>query len=123
MEATILICTFLVGAALGCAIGWSFLRGKIRYARQQTEAKSQAERATLVERLQARDEQIQELKKSVAGKDGAIGNLQNEMTELKTSASELETRIEEERKAAKEKLDILDDAQKKLADAFSALSA
>lgn len=123
MNALYLTCTFIAGIALGSIAAWLLLRDKIKHAREQAEMKSESERAALIERLKAKDEQIQELKKTLSGKTETIDSLQKEITSLKTSASELETRIEEERKAAKEKLEILDEAREKLSDAFKALSA
>jgi len=123
MEFLFYIVTFLIGVVLSSVGAWLLMRDKIRHVLQQAETKSESERAALIERLNARDEQIQDLKKTVTGKDEAINNLQKEILELKTNAAELQTRIEEERKVAKEKLEILDDAQKKLSDAFKALSA
>jgi DNA recombination protein RmuC len=49
--------------------------------------------------------------------------LRNENTTLKTKVAELETRLTEERRAAGEKLNLLQEAQQKLSDAFKALSA
>lgn len=123
MEPVFIIGLFLAGIALGSVGVWFFMRDKIKFARQHAEMKSESERAALIERLQAKDDQIQELKETLFGKNEIIDNLQKEIMALKTNASGLETRIEEERKAAKEKLEIIDDAQKKLSDAFKALSA
>jgi len=122
MEPVFIIGSFLAGIVLGSIGVWFLMRDKIRFARQQTGAERESERATLVERLQSKDDQIQELKETLFEKNEIIDNLQKEIMALKTSASGLETRIEEERKAAKEKLEIIDDAQKKLSDAFKALS-
>jgi DNA recombination protein RmuC len=77
----------------------------------------------LRERLRAREQQIQELRSSGQTKDEQLVRLQSEGTDLKTKISELGTKIEEERKAAEEKLLILDEARQKLSDAFKALSA
>lgn len=123
MEFPIYIGAFFIGVVLSSIGAWLILRSKNKHALQQAEAKSESEKAVLMERLNARDEQILELKETVTEKDETINILQKEILELKTSAAELQTRIEEERKVAKEKLEILDDAQKKLSDAFKALSA
>lgn len=77
----------------------------------------------LRERLRAREQQIQELRSSGQAKDEQLARLQGETTELKMEVAELDTKIEEERKAAEEKLMILDEARQKLSDAFKALSA
>jgi DNA recombination protein RmuC len=77
----------------------------------------------LRERLRAREQQIQELRSSGQIKDEQLARLQGETTELKIEVTGLGTKIEEERKAAEEKLAILDQARQKLSDAFKALSA
>jgi DNA recombination protein RmuC len=123
MEFPIYLGAFLIGVVLSSIGAWLLLRSKNKHALQQAETKSESEKAVLMERLNARDEQILELKERVTEKDDTINVLQKEILELKTRATELQTRIEEERKVAKEKLEILDDAQKKLSDAFKALSA
>ena len=123
MEYLFYIGAFFIGAVLSSIGAWLLLRSKNKYALQQAETKSESERAVLMERLNARDEQILDLKETVTGNDETIHNLQKEILELKTSETELQTRIEDERKVAKEKLEILDDAQKKLSNAFKALSA
>ena len=60
---------------------WLLMRGKIKHVLQQAETKSESEKAALIERLNARDEQIQDLKKTVTGKDEAINNLQKEINQ------------------------------------------
>ncbi len=122
MQYTLTILIFSAGAASGCLLMWIFVRSKIRQAEQGSRLRVESETSALNERLHARDEQITELKQAVSRKDESIENLQREITGLKTNASELETRIQEERKAAKEKLDLIDNAQKKLSDSFKALS-
>ena len=77
----------------------------------------------LRERLRAREQQIQEFRSSAQAKDEQLACLQSEATELKMEVTGLGTRIQEERKAAEEKLAILDEARQKLSDAFQALSA
>jgi DNA recombination protein RmuC len=113
----------LAGVLIGAGIAWLVFRERIRHARRQADAEGLAEKTALAERLQARDEQIRELKDVVAVKQGTIDDLQKEVTSLKTSASELETRMEEAQKATQEKLKLVDHAQKQLSDAFKALSA
>lgn len=59
----------------------------------------------------------------VAPLEGELAARANELTALRERVREMETRLEEERKAAGEKLALLEDARKKLADAFQTLSA
>nr|MBC8460028.1 hypothetical protein [Deltaproteobacteria bacterium] len=87
MEPVFIIGSFLAGIALGSVGVWFFMRDKIKFARQHAEMKSESERAALIERLQSKDDQIQELKETLFGKSEVIDNLQKEIMALKTSAS------------------------------------
>ena len=106
----------------GLIIVW-LLRSKIQHARDRLRIEMESERATLLERLQGRDHQVQELKDELEKSNSGMGHLREENTELRTKISEVQTRIEEEREAAEEKLALLNEAQQKLSDAFKALSA
>ena len=157
MDHPILIFSGFGAALIGAFVCWLALRGKI----SQTRAQLESEKAVLGERLQGREQQVQELRGamerlaaevnaqrkelkaeserrsaaeerncripeleiSLRAKEEQFVHLQSEATDLKTKISELGTKIEEERKAAEEKLAILDEARLKLADAFKALSA
>ena len=123
MELLFPACTLVGGIALGSAVVWLVMRNKIRQAEKQAQWQTGLEKSVLSERLQAREEKIQELRAVVSEREEAIHDLQHEIMDLKAGASEFRTRIQEERKAAQEKLEILDDARNKLSDAFKALSA
>jgi DNA recombination protein RmuC len=116
-------CALAGGMALGGVLLWLVMRSKMRQAVGQAQSRAELERSVLEERLQAREERIQELKEAVSEREGTVYDLQNKVTALKAGASELETRIEEERKAAQAKLELLEDARSKLSDAFKALSS
>ncbi len=147
----------IAGAAAGGLLTWIFLRSRVHQARVQAEA----ERAVLTERVQAREEQVQELRGSVEElslelgrqreeakaesekrsaaeernlripdleakfreKEEQLSRARGDCADLREKISGLGTRLEEERKAAEEKLALLDGAQRKLSDAFQALSA
>lgn len=81
------------------------------------------ELAAVTARIQAKEEEVAGLKASLAGREGQISGLFEENSYLKVKVSELETLNREERKAAAEKLAVLDTAREKLSDAFKALSA
>ncbi|PYK95951.1 MAG: DNA recombination protein RmuC [Verrucomicrobia bacterium] len=66
---------------------------------------------------------IPQLEEQLANKDQQIHDLQNHVTDLKISRSELETTLAEERRGFEEKIALLNEAQMKLSDAFKALSA
>jgi DNA recombination protein RmuC len=65
----------------------------------------------------------QQLKSVIKEKGNETSRLQEENTSLKTELSALRTKLDEQLKAAEEKLDLLDNAKVKLSEAFQALSA
>ena len=161
MENLLLIIALISGFLWGGVFAWLILRAKIQEARSQGKVEGESERATLIERLQGREEQLKELKGSfekmasdiehlrqetksesekrsaaeernyripelelmMKTRDEGIVQLHKENTDLKAKLSELETRVEEERKGAEGRLSLLNEAQQRLSDAFKALSA
>ena len=113
----------LIGILLGAILFWLIFRSRVRQAADRVRANMEPERATLLERLQGRDQQIKDLKDVLEKTQTETDQLENENISLKTKLSEIGTRLEDERKAAEEKLAVLDEAQQKLSDAFKALSA
>jgi DNA recombination protein RmuC len=67
--------------------------------------------------------EIPKLESVIKEKDAEISRLREEGTSLKTELSALSTKLEEQLKAAEEKLAIFNDAEQKLSNAFKALSA
>ena len=152
---------FVAEILIGGIIAWLILRTKIQEAKDQGKMEAESERATLMERLQGREDQIKELRGSLEKMTSDLDHLRQEMrsesekrsaaeernsripelellmkareeagvqlqkenTDLRTKISETETRIEEERKGAEERLALLNEAQQKLSDAFKALSS
>ncbi len=98
----------LVGGVFGGAVTWLVLR---------------AQTATLEERLTARQVKIGELEARLAEQSEALSLAQIEFAQARQDLMQMETRLVEERKAALEKLAILNEAQAKLSDAFKALSS
>ena len=60
---------------------------------------------------------------AIRERDAKIAELQNSLGTLTAREAELQARIESERRAAAEKLELLDQTQQKLSEAFKALSA
>jgi len=123
MDALTVILSVVCGLACGVALAWLLLRRAARDAQQRAVAEAQVERAALVERVQARDEQLQESRRAQDAAAAQATQLQTEAAGLRTQLAELKTRLEEERKAATAQLALLNEAQQKLSDAFKALSA
>ena len=112
-----------LGIAIGGAAMWLILKGWIQAAAEKARSPGEAERAGLIATLQARDLQIQEFKTELAAEETKLSTLYAEITQLKEAQATLNATMQEERKAAEEKLALLNSAQQKLGDAFKALSS
>lgn len=113
----------IIGAVVGGICAWLALRSRSELALARLKAERDTAAATLEERLKGKEEQLGGLSAALAGRDAQLARLQEENASLGARVSELSTLIREERKAAEEKLAVLDSAQVKLSDAFKALSA
>jgi len=102
------VLALIVAALLAALATWLVLRTKT---------------ATLQERLNARDVKIAELETRLADQLARNGEAQGELAGLRQEIAAMQARLEEERKAALEKQEMLRDAQARLSDAFKALSA
>jgi len=78
--------------------------------------------ASLSQRVQDVEAQEVEYKRVLTEKDTNIATLNCELSDSKSSIGKLETRLEEERKAAVEKLALLDEAKQKLGNEFKLLA-
>lgn len=121
MASTLLL--ILAGIVIGATITWLISHTKLKYEYERGRTESETERATLTERLAGKDLQLEELRDSLSQEAAANNQLRTEQARAQAKLSAVQTRLEEERKTNQEKLDLLDDAQRKLADAFKALSA
>jgi DNA recombination protein RmuC len=113
----IAIASVVVGAAGAGLAVYVVSRRKIGALQQQHQIEAQA-RAVAEER----NARIPELEAQIATRDRQIADLQQEGSALKAERTGLTTRLEEQEKATKEKLALLDEARNKLSDAFKALS-
>ncbi|HXM36522.1 MAG TPA: DNA recombination protein RmuC [Pyrinomonadaceae bacterium] len=113
----------VTGLLIGAIAAWLVFRPKLKHEYERARTGGEVERATLLERLAGKEEQLRQLRdafdKGLADSD----RLQNENTILLTRQSALETRLEEERRAAQEKLESFQQATQALSDQFKALSA
>ncbi len=94
------------------------LAGRLEGHRAQLQAETGARAAA-----EARLPRIAELEQAQRDRDARIQSLQAELSAQQVRNSELSARAEEERRAAAEKLALLDEARTRLADAFQALSS
>lgn len=123
MEYILPILMLLIGLALGGGAVCLLLRARIAAAYDRGRSECAPEAAALSERLVAREESIEELRNRLSEKDAAQADLQRQVTVLSTQAAELRQALVEQQKQSQEKLALLDDAKRQLADAFKALAA
>lgn len=143
---------FVLGAAgLVCGAGlvWVYMRAANRAANQAMQERLQARdhefdtvRGELLEIRKAKDQiaeqflgestrrsaaeeknsRIPDLEESLAQKEKQIAALQEDNSRLTARISELDTRLEDERKGAVEKLEILNEAKEQLKNEFKAVA-
>jgi DNA recombination protein RmuC len=102
------IVVFLVGAALGAAVGWFLLRTKASSA-------SAADLATLKERLAGKESELQKIQDAFQSQGAEHKNSRDENAQLKAA-------LEGERRAATERLASFNRATEELSEKFKALS-
>jgi DNA recombination protein RmuC len=73
---------FVIGLILGGLILWLYMRGRLRDAVSQIQVKSQADIATLSERLQTREESLSEVRLALQDKEALLFNLSKSSGEL-----------------------------------------
>lgn len=118
-----MVLTLIAGLALGALVVFLVLRPRIKHEYDRARSEFEAERATLVERLQGRDQQARKFEVDLSALNSRLEEFQDENASLLAQISALETQLNAERNASTEKLELLEDAQGKLSDAFKALSA
>jgi DNA recombination protein RmuC len=116
-----------MGLALGLLVGgsamWLVMRSHIQAAYSTATSEVVTERATTSEQLRHKDQQLQDLRDALQEKEEQIQTMREGHADLRAKISELEVQLHGERRTAQDKLDLLNHAQQKLADAFKALSA
>ncbi len=112
MLSIIFLIGFLIGIIVCGGLAWAVLHGKIQHARDQVRMEAEAERAVLLERIDAKGQQIRALESSLNDKDEQIKDLLQENRSLFA-----------EQKATSEKLALMEEAESQLSDAFKALAA
>jgi len=123
MEYVLPLLMLAAGLSIGGAGVWLLSRGKTQHAYQRGQADSRVQQAAIEERLHAREQAIEQLRAELDARQCRLDQAQRELTVLGRRESELQMQLSETRRQAQEKLAVLDEAQKKLADAFKALAA
>ncbi len=109
---------FLVGAIV-CG-GAVFLLMRSRCGSLDGQLRAESEKRITAEQRCMR---VDELEAAVRQREEQTAKLQREYSQLQAEAAALATRLSEQQKSYEEKMALLNDAQKKLSDAFKALSA
>ncbi|HKD36689.1 MAG TPA: DNA recombination protein RmuC [Pirellulales bacterium] len=117
------ILMLLLGIAIGAAAAWLVMRLRIEQAAERARGAIETERATLVERLDGREEMIAKLQEAIAQSGRDASDFQQKVTQLAQERAQLATLLQKEREHAAEKLALFNQAEQKLTDAFKALSA
>jgi DNA recombination protein RmuC len=113
----------IVGLLLiGLAI-WFITRSRLRREFERGRSQSEAELATLAERLAGKDAQLSDLRTSLEQQTAQAITLRADNAQTLAELASVQTRLEEERRTNSEKLALLSNAEEKLAHAFKALSA
>lgn len=123
MEYSIFFLFLITGIVVGGGATWLLQRMKSQHFYEKAKSEFGIQLATASERLRGCENELLETKNTVKDKETQILGLQAANLNLRSKQSEIETRLEEEQKAAAEKLALLNEAQQKLSDTFKALSA
>jgi DNA recombination protein RmuC len=113
----------VIGLIIGGLFIWLTNRSKVKHEYDRARAELDTDRATLAERLAGKEEQLRELREAFDRECAQSDGLRTENAQALADLSGLTTRLEQERKTNQEKLELLSNAEEKLADAFKALSA
>jgi len=113
----------LLGLLAGGLVVWLVMRQNARHEYARARSEGDAERAVLAERVSAREQTIDDLNARIQQIEHEAREARERETLLQARAIELDTTLQQERKQAEEKLAVIDQAQRKLADAFKALAA
>jgi DNA recombination protein RmuC len=123
MDYLLPVLMFVLGIALGSLALWLVFRSKAKHEYDRARSQTEAERATLTERLAGKETQLVELRAALEKERAENEERADENTQLRTELAAQTTQLVEERKAAEEKLAAFDELEKKLTDTFKALSA
>ncbi len=117
------ILLLFIGLAIGATAAWLVLRAKAQHAYDRGKSDGEGQRIALTERVQARDQTINDLNLKVQQLEQKVHEAQTAESNLKAKLAQYATTLDQERKQAEEKLAVVNRAQEKLADAFKALAA
>src|SRR5258705_11918102 len=107
MEILVPVSMLGIGLVIGAIFLWFISRTKLKYEYDRARAEGETERATLVERLAGKDQQLQQLREAFDRESAQSDELRTESANTRAKHSALQTRIEKDRKAAQRKVAVL----------------
>lgn len=123
MESILSLALLFVGLILGAAVAWFVARLRTSHAQLLARGAADAEIASLTERARQREQSIDELRRTAAEREQELNAMRGLVGQWQNKCTQLTTLLEEERRQTREKLALVDDAQRKLTESFKALSA
>jgi DNA recombination protein RmuC len=119
MEYVFPIAMLLIGLAIGGVATWLAMKTRSQFAVDMAVSASDVERAKLVERVAGFEASLAECKDVIRQRQVELDQKQARISELEQQSATLVQALRGER----EKLALIDDAEKKLGDAFKSLAA
>ncbi len=116
MDPIISVLLFIFGAIVGAGVLWAVLKKAAGDAQDRIRAEGETEKALLSQSLERAQAELEQVRGEWQAKSVEVSRLAGDLRES-------ETRREAETQAAQEKLAVIDQAEKKLREAFQALSA
>ena len=123
MDIILPILMLLLGVLLGAAVAWLLMKGKLDAAFDNGRAEASVEIASLAEKVNARDETIEDLRNRLKEEEVSSSDLQRQTLALNAQIAGLKSDLSAERQQGREKLALLEEAKTKLTDAFKALAS
>ena len=117
------ILSLLVAVALGFIVAWLIAKAKRDQALAEAQTQARAEMAALKERLQLREQDLEESRHRQATWEVRETALEAELSEMKVRSREIQVRMDEEQKSAAEKFAQLQGLEERLNREFQAISA
>jgi len=111
------------GLIVGAVASWLLFRSRLGAAELTVRSAADAEIAALSERVRLHDAMLGEQREAIAAREQELAITRGHVSQWQNKCTQLDTLLHEERKQAREKLEMIDDAQRKLTESFKALSA
>jgi len=117
------ILSLIVALVVGFVVAWLIAGAKRAQALAEAQTQARAEIAALKERLQLREQEIEEFRPRQAAWEIKETALETELSEMKARSRELQARMDEEQKNTAEKIAQLQNLEERLNGVFKNLSA